>query len=205
MNSHSATALDPKTKDMELEDTLQMLSIAHLLQRAGEDPNREGLRDTPPRFLKAWDFWTSGYGQDPAAILKTFEDGAENYDELVFQGSIPLWSLCEHHLAPFFGVAHIGYIPNKRIVGLSKMLRLVEVFARRLSVQERITTQIADAIEQHLKPRACGVVLQCRHSCIESRGIQKAGSMTTTSAVRGFFRDSPAARAEFMAMVSAAK
>jgi GTP cyclohydrolase I len=160
------------------------------------------LQETPKRYLAALLFWTSGYNQEPGQILKTFEDGGEGYDEMVFQGAIPLWSLCEHHVAPFFGVAHVAYIPNGRIVGLSKLSRLVEIFARRLTVQERITTQVADALEKHLEAKGVGVMLQCRHTCIESRGVQKSGSITTTSALRGLFKQSDA-RAEFMSMVAA--
>jgi GTP cyclohydrolase I len=170
----------------------------------GEDPEREGLRDTPQRVMRAWDFWTSGYDQDPAHILKAFSDGAEKADEMVFQGSIPVYSQCEHHLAPFFGVAHIGYLPSGKIVGLSKLARLVECFARRLQVQERLTTQIADAMMKHLEPRGVGVVLRCRHMCIESRGIQRPGTVTHTSALLGEFRDDARLRAEFLQFVSMA-
>lgn len=178
--------------------------IQHLLQFIGEDYNREGLRETPRRVLEAWKFWTSGYDKDPATILKTFADGAKGYDELICQGAIPVWSMCEHHMAPFFGVAHIAYIPKGRIVGLSKMPRLVDIFARRLQVQERLTHQIADAMNEHLKPKAVGVVLRCRHTCIESRGVQKAGSSTTTSALFGLFKTNASARAEFLKFVELA-
>ena len=177
----------------------------NFLDQIGEDGDREGLRETPARAASAWAEWTSGYGQDPAAVLKTFKDGSENYDELVFQGNIQTYSHCEHHLAPFFGVAHIGYIPRGKVVGLSKLARLVEIFARRLQVQERLTVQIANALNDALKPRAVGVVLQCRHLCMESRGIRHVGSATTTSALHGAFRDEPEARAEFMSMVHTAR
>lgn len=176
-----------------------------LIAQVGEDPSREGLLETPERAARAWEEWTSGYGVDPAAVLKDFADGSENYDELVFQGGIPLWSLCEHHMAPFFGVAHVGYIPSGRVVGLSKLARLVDVFARRLQVQERLTVQVARALEDALHPRGVGVVLQCRHSCMESRGIRRIGSVTTTSALLGDFRSEPEARAEFMSMVNASR
>jgi len=170
----------------------------------GENPDRPGLVDTPARVLKAWDFWTSGYDQDPGIILKTFEDGAEKYNEMVFQGSIPLYSMCEHHLAPFFGIAHVAYLPNGKIVGLSKMARLVECFARRLQVQERLTQQIAAAMNEHLAPIGVGVVLRCRHMCIESRGIQRPGTFTYTSALLGAFRDDAKVRSEFLQFVSIA-
>lgn len=171
-----------------------------LLEQLGEDPDREGLHETPSRVARAWAEWTSGYGQDPAAVLKCFEDGSENYDEMVFQGNVVFHSHCEHHLAPFFGVAHIGYIPNGRVVGLSKLTRLVEIFARRLQVQERMTRQIAEALDEHLKPLGVAVVLRARHLCMESRGVRKIGTHTTTSAVLGVFKDKPEVRVEFFSL-----
>ena len=172
-----------------------------LIESFGEDPDRGGLLETPSRVVRAWKFWTSGYGKDPAAVLKTFDDGAEGYDELICQGNIPLYSQCEHHMASFFGVAHIGYIPDKRIVGLSKLSRVVDIFARRLQVQERLTQQVAHAIEEHLQPKAVGVVLRCRHLCMESRGIQKPGTITYTSALLGSFKTHGDARSEFLRFV----
>lgn len=166
-------------------------------------PGREGLRETPDRVEKAWKFWCGGYELDPAEILKTFEDGSDGYDEMVFQSGIPFYSHCEHHLAPLWGTAHIAYIPDGRIVGLSKLSRLVDIFACRLQVQERLCTQIADALVEHLKPRGAAVVLQARHMCMESRGVAKVGTVTTTTALRGVFKDDPAVRAEFMALVAA--
>lgn len=148
--------------------------LAHL----GEDPLRQGLLETPSRADKAWRHWTSGYGLDPANILKVFDDGAEHYDELIVVQGIPVYSHCEHHLAPFFGTATIGYAPDGKIVGLSKLTRLVECFARRLQVQERLTVQIAEALMTHLRPRSVGIVLKCRHLCMESRGIQAVGEET---------------------------
>jgi GTP cyclohydrolase I len=179
-------------------------AVVTLVRYLEPNPDREGVKETPERYLKAWNFWTSGYVQDPATILKTFKDGAESYDEMVFVGAIPFYSHCEHHLAPFFGVAHVGYIPDGAIVGLSKIPRLVECFARRLSVQERLTTQIADAINEHLKPKGVAVLIHARHMCMESRGVQKPGTVTTTSALRGLLLQGDA-RAEFMQMVSNAK
>lgn len=172
-----------------------------LLEYIGEDPQRGGLLETPKRFLKAWDHHTSGYGQDPAEILKVFKDGAEKCDEMVLIRNIPVYSHCEHHLAPFFGVAHVGYIPKGGIVGLSKLSRLVDVFARRLQVQERLTNQIADALVKHLAPLGVAVVIECRHLCMESRGIQQQGSSTITSAMRGAIREDSKARAEVMALI----
>ena len=173
-----------------------------LIEFVGEDITRAGLKDTPDRFLKAWLHWTSGYKQEkPEKILTVFQQEGEVYDEMVFQGSIPVWSMCEHHLSPFFGLAHIAYIPNEKIVGLSKIARLVEVFARRLQIQERLTSQIADCMYETLDPLGVGVVLQCRHSCMESRGIERMGTITTTSALRGAIKAEPDARSEFLAFV----
>jgi GTP cyclohydrolase I len=168
-----------------------------LLQYIGEDVERGGLLETPERFLKAWTHWTSGYGVNPRDVLKVFEDGAQEYNEMVLVRDIPVYSQCEHHLAPFFGVAHVAYVPNGSIVGLSKLARLVDMYARRLQVQERMTAQIADALVAHLKPKGVGVVVQCRHMCMESRGIQRQGATTVTSALKGCMND-PAARAEFL-------
>lgn len=172
-----------------------------LLQYIGEDPERGGLIETPARFLKAWKTWAAGYGQDPAEILKVFEDGAESYNELILVKDIPVYSHCEHHLAPFFGVAHVGYIPNGKIVGLSKLSRLVDIYARRLQVQERLTQQVATALNEHLSPLGVGVVIECRHMCMESRGIQRQGATTTTSAMLGALHDETAARAEFLTLI----
>lgn len=130
-------------------------------------------------------------------MLKAFDDGAENYDEMVVVKDIPFYSMCEHHLAPFFGTARIGYVPSGKVVGLSKLPRLLDVFARRLQVQERITTQVADALMEHLQPRGVGVILTARHLCMESRGVCKQGAATVTSALRGVFKDA-AVRAEFL-------
>lgn len=171
-----------------------------LLAQLGEDPTREGLAETPSRVARAWAEWTSGYAQRPEDILKCFEDGSENYDEMVFQGNIPFYSHCEHHLAPFFGTAHVAYIPDGRVVGLSKLTRLVDVFAHRLQVQERLTRQIAEALDENLHPLGVAVVVRARHFCMESRGVRKVGTHTTTSALLGVFRDKPEVRAEFLSL-----
>lgn len=173
-----------------------------LLQFIGEDPTREGLRETPKRFLHAWKFWTKGYREDPAKIMKVFEDGGENYDELVLVKDIPIFSTCEHHLAVIIGTAHVGYIPDGKIIGLSKIARVVEIFARRLQVQERLTSQIADCLVEHLQPKGVGVVIQARHLCMESRGVERPGAATLTSALRGVLMEKAEARAEFFAMVN---
>lgn len=174
-------------------------NIRALLEYIGEDPDRPGLLETPRRVRKAWNVWCSGYGQDAAAVLKTFEDGAELCgDEMVIVRNIELYSHCEHHMAPFFGVAHVAYIPDKRIVGLSKLARVVEIYARRLQVQERLTNQIANAIDEVLKPKGVGVAITAKHFCMCSRGVQKQGSDTVTSALRGAMRNDEAARSEFL-------
>jgi len=175
-------------------------NIVRLLQYVGEDPTRGGLLETPARVAKAWSFWCKGYDEDPADVLKTFEDGAEGCDEMVFVRNIPFYTHCEHHMAPFFGTATIAYLPNKRIVGLSKLSRVLDIYARRLQVQERLTAQVADALMEHLQPLGVGVVITARHLCMESRGVCKQGHDTRTSALRGLFKDEPAARAEFLAL-----
>lgn len=164
--------------------------------------NRQGLEETPERAAKAWRFWCSGYDENPADVLKVFEDGAGNYDQMVIVKDIPVYSHCEHHLAAIFGTATVAYIPNGRIVGLSKLSRLVDIFARRLQVQERLTSQIADALDEHLKPVGVGVMLKCRHLCMESRGICQQGHHTITTALRGAIKDEASTRSEFMSLAS---
>lgn len=174
------------------------LNIRELLEFIGEDPDREGLRDTPERVLKAWLEWASGYQQDPEQVLRVFEDGAKGYDELVVVHNIPVISKCEHHLADMIGIAHVGYIPNGKIVGLSKLPRLVNVFAHRLQVQERLTVQIADALEKYLEPKGVGVIIRASHACMSTRGVKIHGSETTTSAMRRALLNKPEARSEFI-------
>lgn len=173
-------------------------NIRRLLQYVGDDPAREGLLETPHRVAKAWRHWCGGYGKDPKAILKVFEDGAEKHDQMVTVRDIPIYSHCEHHLAPIFGTVTISYIPNGRIVGLSKLSRLADMYARRLQVQERLTDQIADALFEHLGAKGVGVVIKARHMCMESRGICQQGHHTVTTALRGAMKDEPDTRAEFL-------
>ena len=168
------------------------------LKSVGEDPDRPGLLETPHRVTKAWKHWTTGYAQNPAEVLKAFEDGAEQYNELIVVRNIPVYSHCEHHLAPFFGKATVGYMPNGKIVGLSKITRLVDCFAKRLQVQERLTIQVANALMESLQPKAVGVVIRCRHLCMESRGIKTAGEETVTSAMLGELQPNLAMRTEFL-------
>ena len=170
-----------------------------LLNRIGEDPDRDGLLATPGRVEKSMAFLTKGYDEDPGKILR----GAlfdVDYDEMVIVKDIELFSLCEHHMLPFFGRVHVAYIPNGKVVGLSKIPRLVEVFARRLQVQERLTRQIADAIQEAVHPQGVGVVMESRHLCMMMRGIEKQHSSTTTSAMVGCFREKET-RAEFLSLV----
>ncbi len=189
---------------VDIAELKQRGNVYEFLQFLGENPKRGGLLETPQRVVKAWKFFCSGYDGKPEEVLKTFEDGGEKYDELLFQANIPLYSNCEHHLQTFFGVAHVAYVPNGRVVGLSKLSRLAEIFSRRLQVQERLTQQIADALMEHLSPKGVGVVLQMRHMCMEARGIQKVGTITMTSCLRGCVKEEPECRGEFMSMVVAA-
>ena len=176
--------------------------IKQLLPFIDNNHHREGLADTPHRVAKAWAKWTEGYHMDAASILKVFEDGAEKCDEMVIVKDIPIYSKCEHHLADIFGTATIAYIPNGKIVGLSKLSRLAEMFSRRLQVQERLTNQIADSLEEHLGAKGVGVVIRARHMCMESRGICQQGHHTITSALRGVMKDNLEARAEFMSLAN---
>lgn len=180
--------------------------IRQLLKMIGEDPTREGLRDTPSRVVKAWQEWARGYRIDPKDVLKTFTDGAENCgDELVIVSNIPIVSKCEHHLADIMGTAHIGYIPNGKIVGLSKLARVADLFARRLQVQERLTNQIANAINDCLEPKGVAVTVRATHACMSSRGVKVHGAITTTAAMRGVMLTKPEARAEFLSLCEAAE
>jgi GTP cyclohydrolase I len=176
-------------------------AVRRLLSYIGEDPDREGLRETPERFLKAWSEYTRGYREKPEDVLKVFEDGAQSVDEMVIVRDIPVYSLCEHHLAPFFGKAYVGYVPAQRILGLSKISRLVEVYSRRLQVQERLTNQIADALHTHLQPLGVAVVIECRHMCMESRGVRHTGTATVTSALRGSIKTNADTRREFLSLI----
>lgn len=179
-------------------------AVRELLIGIGEDPDREGLRETPDRVARAYAEMFAGLGQSAADVLsKTFDLG---HDELVLVKDIELWSVCEHHLLPFTGVAHVGYIPAKdgRITGLSKLARLVDVYAKRPQVQERLTTQVADALVEHLNARGVIVVVEAEHQCMIMRGVKKPGSKTVTSAVRGVLRN-PATRAEAMGLITAGR
>jgi GTP cyclohydrolase I len=172
-----------------------------ILEGVGEDIGREGLLDTPQRVARMYEEVFSGLGGDPTELFeKSF---GENHTEMVLVKDIPFYSICEHHLVPFFGMAHVGYIPGKegRICGLSKLARLVDLFARRPQVQERLTSQVADTLVKHLEPQGVIVIIEAEHLCMSMRGVQKPGSKTTTSAVRGAFKDSQRTRAEALSLI----
>jgi GTP cyclohydrolase I len=179
-------------------------AVRELLIAVGEDPEREGLRDTPARVARAYAELTAGLHQEPEDVLTTTFD--LGHDEMVLVRDIELWSMCEHHLVPFTGVAHVGYIPNEsgKITGLSKLARLVDVYAKRPQVQERLTTQVADALVRLLEARGVIVVIEAEHLCMTMRGVRKAGARTITSAVRGIMH-SPATRAEAMSLINASR
>lgn len=172
-----------------------------ILRWTGDDPDRDGLRETPARVTRAYEEYFSGYGEDPEAILsKTFSE-TEGYDEMIALRGIRFVSHCEHHIAPIVGRAWIAYIPNGRVVGISKLARIVDIYAKRLQIQEKMTAQIANAIEKVLQPQGVGVVLKAEHHCMTARGIMKPGTDLVTSRMLGVFRDSPITRQEFMSIV----
>ena len=175
-------------------------TVRLLLRLIGEDPTREGLRRTPLRVKKSLQFLTSGYRQDPAKIL-TRAFAQVKHDEMVIVKDIDFYSLCEHHLLPFFGKCHIAYMPDKKIIGLSKIPRLVDAFAHRLQVQERLTTQIAEAISQQIQPHGVACVIQASHLCMMMRGVQKQNAQAVTSSMLGAFRTSEKTRAEFLTLI----
>jgi GTP cyclohydrolase IA len=196
-----------QTEELSLAESVSVQkseSIADLLRRMlqliGENPQRDGLRHTPERFEKALRFLTSGYHQDPEKLL----NGAMFsvcYDQMVLVKDIEVYSLCEHHMLPFFGKCHVAYIPDKKVVGLSKIPRLVNMFARRLQIQERLTNQIASAIQQKIAPLGVGVVVEARHLCMVMRGVEKQNSQTVTSAMLGAFRENVQTREEFLSLI----
>jgi len=179
----------------------EMQELLHeLLVRLGEDPERDGLLRTPERMERALQYLTRGYNEDPE---KTLKDAlfAVSYDEMVIVKDIEMFSLCEHHILPFFGKVHVAYIPNGKVIGLSKIPRLVDIFARRLQVQERLTTQIAESIQHAIEPQGVGVVIEARHLCMMMRGVEKQHSSAVTSAMLGVFRDCQETREEFLSLI----
>ena len=195
------------TEEILLHDSFETAkreSVADLVRKiikiVGEDPEREGLRKTPERYEKALKFLTSGYHQNAETILNgaTF---SVCYDEMVVVKDIEFFSLCEHHLLPFFGKCHVAYLPNKRVIGLSKVARLVNMFARRLQIQERLTNQVAKAIEEKISPEGVGVIIEARHLCMQMRGVEKQHGQAVTSAMLGAFRQNKQTRDEFLSLV----
>jgi len=193
----------PIRRSLEMDEGLSGFSTQEMyheiLSRLGEDPSRDGLVATPARVEKSMSFLTKGYAEDPMAILHGAMFDVD-YDEMVIVKDVEMFSLCEHHMLPFFGKVHVAYIPKKKVIGLSKIPRLVEVFARRLQVQERLTRQIADAIQEAIEPQGVGVVIEARHLCMMMRGIEKQHSSTVTSAMVGCFRQKET-RTEFLTLL----
>jgi len=176
-------------------------AVRTLIRWAGDDPTREGLRDTPARVARAYEEFFAGYELDPKEILKRTFSEVDGYDEIIVMNDIRFESHCEHHMVPIIGKAHIGYLPDKRVVGISKLARLVEVYARRLQVQEKMTVQIADTLQEILQPRGVAVVIEAAHQCMTTRGVHKPGVALVTSRMVGAFRDDPSTRREFLAVI----
>jgi GTP cyclohydrolase I len=176
-------------------------AVRTLIRWAGDDPQREGLHDTPKRVAKAFREFYSGYQDDPKEVLNKIFAEVEGYDDIVLVRDIPFYSHCEHHLVPFYGMTHIAYYPTKGVVGLSKLARLVEVYARRLQTQESMTAQIAAAMEEALEPRGVAVMIEAEHMCMSMRGVQKAGAMTLTTQFTGAFKNDPAEQVRFLTLV----
>jgi GTP cyclohydrolase IA len=194
-------SLQPRNKPVDLKRIAA--AVREILLAVGEDPDREGLSDTPDRVARMYEEMFSGLRKDPAEFLRT--TFAEKYDEMVLVKNIGFESMCEHHLLPFFGKVHIAYLPNGRIVGLSKLARIVEVLSHRPQVQERMTQELADLILQELDARGVGVVVEAAHTCMSIRGVRKTESICTTSAMRGSFASNAATRSEFMALIQTGK
>ncbi len=174
-------------------------AIRVMLRYIGENPLREGLFETPNRMIRSWEELFSGYKQDVASIFKTFEDGA--CDELVLVKNIDFWSFCEHHILPVSGIAHIAYLPDKKIIGLSKLARVLEVYARRLQVQERLTVQVTETLDTYLKPKGSACIIEASHACMTCRGVNKQNAIMITSSLTGDFRTDPVARAELFQLI----
>jgi GTP cyclohydrolase I len=176
-------------------------AVRTLIRWAGDEPDREGLLDTPSRVVRAYEEFFAGYSQDPAEILaRTFSE-VEGYDEMIVMNDIRFESHCEHHMAPIIGKAHIGYLPNHRVVGISKLARLVEIYAKRLQIQEKMTVQIADTLHSVLQPKGVAVVIEASHQCMTTRGVHKPGAGLVTSRMVGAFREDASTRREFLAMI----
>jgi GTP cyclohydrolase IA len=176
-------------------------AVRTLIRWSGDDPEREGLVSTPERVVRAYEEWFAGYGEDPEELLQRTFDESGGYDEIVLLRDIRFESHCEHHMAPIIGKVHIGYLPRARVIGISKLARLVEVYSKRLQIQERMTAEIANALERVLKPQGVGVVVEAMHTCMTTRGVRKGAASMVTSRMLGIFRDRPATRQEFLAAV----
>ncbi len=176
-------------------------AVRTLLRYAGDDPTREGLLDTPKRVAKAYGEWFSGYEQDPREILSRAFSESNGYDEIILLSNIDFQSHCEHHMVPIIGVAHVGYLPKDKVVGISKLARIVELYSKRLQIQEKMTRQIADAISEVLDPLGVAVVVEAKHHCMTTRGVRKSNVTMTTSAMYGRFRENPETRAEFLTLI----
>ena len=190
-----------KSKTIKPSQDEAMTAVKTLIRWLGDDPNREGLVDTPKRVVKSYQEFFSGYGLDPREILSKKFKEVEGYDEIIVLKDIRLESHCEHHMVPFIGKVHVGYLPKNKVVGLSKLARLVEVFAKRLQIQEKLTAQIANSIDEVLQPKGVGVIVEASHLCIATRGIQKPESKMVTSRMLGSFRNDQATRKEFLELV----
>jgi len=178
-------------------------AVRTLIEWAGDDPMREGLLGTPERVVRAYEEWFAGYNEDPVELLKrTFEE-TEGYDEMVVLRDVRFESVCEHHIAPILGTVHVAYLPAKRVVGISKLARVIDVYAKRMQIQEKMTAQIANTIEEVLQPKGVAVVVQAQHQCMSTRGVHKTGVSMVTSRMLGAFRDNEATRREFLAIVGA--
>jgi GTP cyclohydrolase I len=191
------TPLNPKPSREEAEAAVKIL-----ISWAGDNPNREGLLETPKRVVKSYEEFYSGYDQDPEEILSKIFEEVEGYDEIIIVKDIRLESHCEHHMVPILGKAHVAYIPDKRIVGISKLARVVDLFAKRLQTQETMTAQIADTIDRVLKPKGVAIVIDAAHQCMSSRGVHKTETSTVTSRMLGAFRENPKSRMEFMNLIA---
>ena len=195
-SAESAIAKGSRPSRKEAED-----AVRTLLRWTGDDPTREGLAETPERVVRAYEDWFSGYAEDPEAFLaRTFEE-VDGYDEIIVLRDIRFASHCEHHLAPIIGRAHVGYLPDKKVVGISKLARVVEAYARRLQVQEKMNAQIANCIQHVLDPKGVAVVIEATHQCMTTRGVHKTGVSMVTSTMLGAFREDPKTRREFLAMI----
>jgi len=194
--AHDAQATRPDRAEAEA-------AVRTLLRWAGDDPDREGLLDTPARVVRSYEEYFSGYGEDPAELLARSFEETDGYDEMVVLRDIRLVSHCEHHMVPIIGRAHIGYLPSGRVVGISKLARVMDLYAKRLQIQEKLTAQVANTIEEVLKPKGVAVVIEAAHQCMTTRGVNKSGVTMVTSRMLGDFRTSATTRKEFLSMISA--